>query len=92
MTTASTTDSSTDRYLMISADCHAAPRLDDVRGYVEPEWREAFDAWRARRAESSADRLGEPLFDEDAQQDFRAEADVEAGAMQGIWDSDRRLR
>ena len=55
-----------DRYLMISADCHAAPKLDDARNYVDPAYRDAFDAWRERLAERGAGRTGEPLFDEAA--------------------------
>ena len=31
---------------MISADCHAAPKLDDARGYIDAEHIHAFDAWR----------------------------------------------
>ncbi len=82
-----------DRYLMISADCHAAPKLDDVRHYVDPKWRGAFDEWRQRLADSKhGGRLGEPLFDEQAREDFQQAAQVDDGAMNGIWDSDRRLR
>ena len=81
-----------DRYLMISADCHAAPRLDDVREYVDPAWRESFDSWRAQLADRGTGRLGEPLFDEQAREDFRDDAAVCEGAMRGIWDSEHRLR
>lgn len=90
--TRAATNGASDRYLMISADCHAAPKLDDARGYVDPEWRAAFDSWRDRLAARGAGRLGEPLFDEQAQEDFREDARVDDGAMRGIWDSERRLR
>lgn len=82
----------TDRYLMISADCHAAPKLDDARNYVDPSYREAFDVWRRRLSERGDSRTGEPLFDEEAREEFRASASVTDGAMGGIWDSARRLR
>jgi predicted TIM-barrel fold metal-dependent hydrolase len=85
-------DRATERYLMISADCHAAPKLDDARSYVDPSHRGAFDAWREQLAERGADRTGEPLFDEKAREEFRASASVADGAMGGIWDSARRLR
>ncbi|MBW2385685.1 MAG: amidohydrolase family protein [Deltaproteobacteria bacterium] len=86
-------EGTSDRYLMISADCHAAPKLDDVRHYVDPKWRGAFDDWRRRLADSKdGGRLGEPLFDEQAREDFHQAAQVDDGAMDGIWDSDRRLR
>jgi len=88
-----TSDTSEDRYVMISADCHAAPKLDDVREYVDPEWRAEFDVWRQKKAlRTDRRRIGEPLFDEAAQQEFRDAAGVDDGAMGGIWDSDRRLR
>ena len=87
-----TADATADRYLMISADCHAAPKLDDVREYVDPAWRESFDTWRAQLADRGAGRLGEPLFDEQAQEEFRRDVRVDDGAMNGIWDSDRRTR
>ncbi len=34
-----------DRYLLISADCHAGPLPDQARGYVSPKYRNAFDEW-----------------------------------------------
>ena len=77
------------RYLMISADCHAAPKLDDARAYVDPAYREAFDDWRRRLSSRRAGRTGEPLFDEEVSNEFRAEA---GGGMDGIWDSARRVR
>jgi len=34
------------RHIVISADCHAGPRTaGDYRPYVDPAFREAFDAW-----------------------------------------------
>lgn len=35
-----------DRYLVISADCHAGASLDTYREYLEPVHRDEFDAWR----------------------------------------------
>ena len=78
-----------DRYLMISADCHAAPKLDDARAYVDPEYREAFDEWRRGLTGRGTGRMGEPLFDREVSDDFRAEA---GRGMDGIWDSARRVR
>jgi predicted TIM-barrel fold metal-dependent hydrolase len=80
------------RYLVISADCHAAPRPDEARAFVDPEWREAYDHWVAD-AEGAARRraahIGEPLFSDETRAEFEAEA---AGGMDGAWDSQRRLR
>ncbi|MCH2172056.1 amidohydrolase [Myxococcota bacterium] len=80
------------RHLMISADCHAAPRLDEAREYVDPAFRGAFDEWRSGLNRRSAARGEEPLFDDEASDSFRrSTAETETG-MDGIWDSARRLR
>ncbi len=36
----------TDRYLIISADCHGGGSPDQYREYLDPRWRDEFDAWR----------------------------------------------
>jgi predicted TIM-barrel fold metal-dependent hydrolase len=35
-----------DRYVVISADCHGGGSMDQYRDYLDPEWRDEFDAWR----------------------------------------------
>jgi predicted TIM-barrel fold metal-dependent hydrolase len=35
-----------DRYTIISADCHAGGSHEMYRDYLDPEWRDEFDAWR----------------------------------------------
>lgn len=37
-----------DRYLLISADCHAGGSIEQYRGYLDPAYRDDFDAWRQR--------------------------------------------
>jgi predicted TIM-barrel fold metal-dependent hydrolase len=37
-----------DRYTIISADCHAGANHATYRDYLVSEWHEEFDAWRAR--------------------------------------------
>lgn len=37
-----------DRYVIISADCHAGADLATYRGYLESRWCAEFDAWRGR--------------------------------------------
>ncbi len=39
-----------DRYTIISADCHAGGSHAQYREYLDPAWRDEFDAWRARYA------------------------------------------
>src|SRR5436309_83444 len=36
----------TDRYLIISADCHGGGAPDQYREYLDAKWRDEFDAWR----------------------------------------------
>ena len=38
----------TDRYVIISADGHAGGSHAQYREYLDPAWREEFDAWRGR--------------------------------------------
>jgi hypothetical protein len=37
-----------DRYLLISADCHAGGSHEQYREYLDPAYRDEFDAWRQR--------------------------------------------
>jgi predicted TIM-barrel fold metal-dependent hydrolase len=83
------------RYLVISADCHAGPLPGEARAYVDPDHREAFDAWLADAAGQAARRaehIGEPLFAEEAVDEFAAQDRVAEGGTDGAWDSKRRLR
>ncbi len=52
-----------DRYLLISVDCHAGPRAEEARAYLDPEWRPVYDEWREAQARRTAQR-SEPLFAE----------------------------
>jgi predicted TIM-barrel fold metal-dependent hydrolase len=86
--------SENDRYLLISADCHAGPLPEVMRTYVESKHRQAFDAWladveglNARRAEHT----GEAIYGDEALDDFAVEEAVAHGGMDGAWDSKRRL-
>ena len=38
----------TDRYTIISADCHAGGNHEMYREYLDPKYRDEFDAWRNR--------------------------------------------
>ena len=37
-----------DRYTVISSDCHAGGNHAQYREYLDPAWRDDFDAWRGR--------------------------------------------
>jgi len=49
----------TDRYTVISADCHAGADLLDYRPYLDPEYRDEFDRWASEFINPFAD-LSEP--------------------------------
>ena len=49
----------TDRYTIISSDCHAGADLLDYRPYLDAEYRDDFDAWAADFVNPYAD-LSEP--------------------------------
>ena len=62
-----------DRYLLISADCHAGPLPDQMRTYIRKDYLERFDArvadvagMMARRAEHT----GAAIYGEEALGDF----------------------
>lgn len=37
-----------DRYLLISADCHAGGSMEQYREFLDPAFRDEYDAWRGR--------------------------------------------
>ncbi len=48
----------TDRYIVISADCHGGGSLDQYREYLEPAYRDGFDAWRGAYSNPYRDLQG----------------------------------
>lgn len=81
-----------DRYLLISADCHGGPTLEQARAYLDPGLRQDFDTWWADeegRNRRQLEMTGMPLFGAEARKEFEAEA---ADGLRGAWDSERRLR
>jgi predicted TIM-barrel fold metal-dependent hydrolase len=40
------TTTSSDRYVLISADCHAGGNMEMYRTYLDPAYRDEFDRWR----------------------------------------------
>ncbi len=43
-----TTDSVAPRYTLISSDCHAGANHETYREYLDPKFRDDFDAWRGK--------------------------------------------
>jgi len=54
-----TAPSDTERYTIISADCHAGASMDQYAEYLDPEHREELAAWRAKYANPWRDLHGE---------------------------------
>ncbi len=49
----------TDRYLIISADCHGGGSMDQYREYLDPAYRDEFDAWRGAYSNPYRDLQGD---------------------------------
>jgi predicted TIM-barrel fold metal-dependent hydrolase len=45
-------------YVVITGDTHAGAPIDAYREYLDPEWRDEFDAWRAAYRNPSKQHLG----------------------------------
>jgi hypothetical protein len=43
-----------DRYVLVSADCHAGGSMEQYREYLAPEYHDEFDAWRGAYKNRSA--------------------------------------
>jgi predicted TIM-barrel fold metal-dependent hydrolase len=75
---------STERYLVISADCHAGLPSEQYRDWLDPEFRPAFDDHLAeRRAMISQLMAGDEDF-------ARRWEEENAEGLQGAWDAGRR--
>ena len=96
--------------ILISADCHAAVKSDgqgsnphdaEMRRYVSPGYREAYDAWLEERPRMGAEvvaRMGNELFadvderDNVVRRDFRIKAQDDDIAGTAGWDPQRRIQ
>jgi predicted TIM-barrel fold metal-dependent hydrolase len=55
----STTSTTTDRYTLISADCHAGANMATYRDYLESRYLDDFDAWRGQYRNPFRDLQGD---------------------------------
>jgi predicted TIM-barrel fold metal-dependent hydrolase len=86
---------SDERLLIISADGHACPHMEDYRPYLSSEWHEQFDAFCAEYREKGSTSF-EPKSllsrcDPDVVDDWVKNV-VEPGHLDGYWDSEIRLK
>jgi predicted TIM-barrel fold metal-dependent hydrolase len=78
-----------DRYLLISTDCHAGLPAEGYREYVDARYHEAFDAAAAQ------DEAMRQLADNDDHRKFLADWNAEIGqhgGMKGAWDTQVRTK
>jgi predicted TIM-barrel fold metal-dependent hydrolase len=81
------------RYLVISADCHAAARWPDYEPYFEGRHLEAFRAWYGAAGPRAELRPGENrLFDTAFLDALETESAVLGGGRAGTWDAEQRIR
>ena len=88
-----------ERFVVISADCHAVGRPDDFTQYLESKYLDAYvESWNQRseftegRAKASED--GGLLFSRETLDEYHGHEETEevAGGTAGQWDSERRVK
>jgi predicted TIM-barrel fold metal-dependent hydrolase len=77
-----------DRHLVISSDCHAGLPPEQYRDYVDPKWRDAFDAALPIQIEHIT-RAARLFLVHDVNEEWRKGIEPE---LTGAWDHDQRIR
>jgi predicted TIM-barrel fold metal-dependent hydrolase len=77
-----------DRHLVISSDCHAGLPPGGYRDYLDPQYREAFDAAHERQLASTRD-LEKHFLVKDINAEWRRGREA---ALSGAWDHDERIK
>ena len=78
-----------DKYLVISADCHAGLPADQYRAYVDPKFRDTYDEFVAAAENMRNARMG-PSESRDAWVAEWREEIEDHGGMRGSWDANVR--
>jgi hypothetical protein len=89
-----------DRFVVISADCHAVGRPEDFRPFIEPQYLDVFDEENRKRVELArearkASEEGGLLFSKEALEEYHSHDETEdnvMGGTSGQWDSDKRIK
>ncbi|MEE9286415.1 MAG: amidohydrolase, partial [Dehalococcoidia bacterium] len=85
-----------DRYMMISADCHAGLPTERYRPYLDARYRSTFDerlaSLKADRQRRLRERIGGDLFAREFTQRFAGEAAVAEGGIDGVWEPELRIQ
>jgi predicted TIM-barrel fold metal-dependent hydrolase len=77
-----------DRFLVISSDCHAGLPPEQYRDYIEPKYRDAFDAALPIQVEQTR-RAAQVFLVADVNREWRKGIEP---ALTGAWDHDQRVR
>ena len=77
-----------DRYLVISTDCHAGLPPEQYREYLDPQYREAFDVALPIQIEMTS-KMGKQFLVEDINKEWRAGNE---NLLHGAWDHDARIQ
>jgi predicted TIM-barrel fold metal-dependent hydrolase len=77
-----------DRYLVISSDCHAGLPPQRYRDYLDPKYREAFDAALPIQL-ALTEKVAKRFLVADINAEWRRGRDA---ALSGAWDHDERVR
>ena len=75
------------KYLIISSDCHAGLPNPEYRPYLDPEHRDAFDAFLVQRAAMEEELKATGLRNEEFAEDWERD---NAEGLRGGWDAARR--
>ena len=77
-----------DRFIVISSDCHAGPLTKNYRDYIDPQYRELFDAAVPMQLEAAA--IAEKSFlIKDINDEWRSGIERQ---LTGAWDHAERIR
>lgn len=77
-----------DRYIVVSSDCHAGLPPEQYRDYLDPQYREAFDAALPLQL-AGAKKASENFLIAEVNEKWR---EGHEDALTGAWDSNERLK
>jgi predicted TIM-barrel fold metal-dependent hydrolase len=87
MTAPSREETTVDKYLVISADCHAGLPNAEYREWLDPAYRDTFDEYLAARVLMEAELAERGLRNQEFAEEWESE---NAEGLRGGWDARRR--
>jgi predicted TIM-barrel fold metal-dependent hydrolase len=79
----------TDRYMIVSSDCHAGADVADYKPYLERRWHDEFDAWAATYHDKWLEVDPGPAS---TRREEELKIGISSGTMIANWDSEERIR